>query len=75
MLASWKIPRSGEISRGFVSDTLNPHERPFTGMPDRHPRSASGRGGCFPFPLGAGRVSFPWFRCQRSSPMVTDSAS
>ena len=30
-----------------VSDTLNPHERPFTGMLDRHPRPASGRGGCF----------------------------
>jgi hypothetical protein len=29
-----------------VSDTSNPHERPFTGMLDRHPRSASGRGGC-----------------------------
>jgi hypothetical protein len=28
------------------SDTLKPHERPFTGMFDRHPRSASGRGGC-----------------------------
>ena len=28
------------------SDTLNPHERPFTGMLGRHPRSASGRGGC-----------------------------
>jgi len=29
-----------------VSDTSNPHERPFTGMLDRHPRSACGRGGC-----------------------------
>src|ERR1700730_1617039 len=29
-----------------VSDTLNPHERPFTGMLERHPRSASGRGRC-----------------------------
>jgi hypothetical protein len=29
-----------------VSDTLNPHERPFTGMLDRHPRPASGCGGC-----------------------------
>ena len=29
------------------SDTSNPHERPFTGMLDRHPRPASGRGGCF----------------------------
>src|SRR5580704_15851134 len=29
-----------------VSDTSNPHERPFTGMLGRHPRSASGRGGC-----------------------------
>jgi hypothetical protein len=28
------------------SDTLNPHERPFTGMLDFHPRSASGRSGC-----------------------------
>jgi hypothetical protein len=36
-----------------VSDTLNPHERPFTGMLDRHPRQASGRDGCsFSFPLG-----------------------
>jgi len=31
---------------GCVSDTLNPHERPFAGMLDRHPRSASGRGEC-----------------------------
>jgi hypothetical protein len=30
---------------GFRSDTLKPHERPFTGMLGRHPRSASGRGG------------------------------
>jgi len=29
------------------SDTLDPHERPFTGMLHRHPRSASGRGRCF----------------------------
>ena len=29
-----------------VSDTLKPHERPFTGMLYRHPRSASGRGRC-----------------------------
>ena len=29
------------------SDTLNPHERPVTGMLDRHPRPASGRSGCF----------------------------
>jgi len=28
------------------SDTLNPHERPFTGMLDHHPGSASGRRGC-----------------------------
>ena len=52
-----------------VSDTLNPHERPFTGMLDRHPRSASGRGGCSlsrfslggpPFPgSGAGECSGP----------------
>ena len=48
-----------------VSDTLNPHERPFTGMLGRYPRSASGRGGCsFPLPLGSppfpvlARVSF-----------------
>ena len=31
----------------MYSDTLKPHELPFTGMLDRHPRSASGRGGCF----------------------------
>ena len=41
------------------SDTLNPHNFRFPGMADRHPRSASGRDGCFLFPLGAGRVSFP----------------
>jgi hypothetical protein len=29
-----------------VSDTLKPHERPFAGMLDRHPNSASGRGEC-----------------------------
>jgi hypothetical protein len=29
-----------------ASDTLNPHELPFTGMLDRHLRSASGRGRC-----------------------------
>jgi hypothetical protein len=32
------------------SDTSKPHERPFTGMLGRHPRSASGRSGCF-FPF------------------------
>ena len=41
-----------------VSDTLKPHERPFTGMLDRHPSSASGRGECslLAFPR---RSSFP----------------
>ena len=40
------------------SDTSNLHERPFTGMLNRHPRSASGRGGCSlaAFPR---RSSFP----------------
>ena len=38
------------------SDKLNPHERPFTGTLDRHPRSASGRGGCFVF-RSAGLIS------------------
>jgi hypothetical protein len=30
----------------LASDPLNSHERPFAGMLYRHPRSASGRGGC-----------------------------
>ena len=57
-----------------VSDTLNPHERPFTGMLYRHLRSASGRRrwSLSFFSLG-GPPS--WFGCQRSLPMVTDSAS
>jgi len=37
-----------------VSDTLNPHERPFTGMLDCHPRSASGLGRCSVFSLSLG---------------------
>ena len=48
--ADLMISSIGEISRERVfksSDTLNPHERPFTGMLDCHPRPASGRGGCF----------------------------
>jgi hypothetical protein len=40
------------------SDTLNPHERPVTGMLDRHPRPASGRGGWFCDRLVPGRPSF-----------------
>ncbi len=36
-------PRAGFKS---PSDTLNPHGRPFAGMLDRHPRLASGHGGC-----------------------------
>ena len=62
MLSPWQFPRIGEISLECVfkspSDTLNPHERPFTGMLDRHPPSASGYGGCFLFALTAGPVSF-----------------
>ena len=30
-----------------VSDTLNPHDRLFRGMPGHHPGPAFGRGGCF----------------------------
>src|SRR6266487_6451527 len=41
------------------SDTLNPHERPFAGMLDRHPRSASGRGGCSLSPLFLGGPPLP----------------
>ena len=33
-------------SQNSRKSPLNPHERPFTGMLDRHPRSASGRGRC-----------------------------
>ena len=58
-----------------VSDTLNPHKRPFPGMLDRHPRLASGRSGCFLSLLLAGGASFLWFCCQWFVPMVTDSAS
>jgi hypothetical protein len=47
------FPYPGRSHR-FPSDMLNPHERPFTGMLYRHPRSASGRSGCslFFFSLG-----------------------
>ncbi len=41
------------------SDTSNPHERPFTGMPGRHPRSASGRGRCSISRLSLGGPPFP----------------
>src|SRR5690349_20311709 len=40
------------------SDTLNPHERPFTGMLDRHPCLASGRGRCFLSSLSLGGPPF-----------------
>src|SRR4029077_7242958 len=43
------------------SDTLKPHERPFTGMLDRHPHSASGRDGCSLVLLLPGRSSFGLF--------------
>jgi hypothetical protein len=68
--------RLGRPSPGFKSpsDTLNPHERPFTGMLHRRPRSASGRGGSFLLLL-ARRASFSWFWCQWSLPMVTPCAS
>ena len=33
-------------SQNSRQSPLNPHERPFTGMLDLHPRSASGRSGC-----------------------------
>ena len=36
-------PRAGTES---PSDTLKPQERPFAGILERHPRSASDRGGC-----------------------------
>ena len=60
------------------SDTVNPHERPFTGMLDCHPRSASGRGGCS-FPRFPWAVLLSLVRRGRtpvaSLPMVTDGAS
>jgi hypothetical protein len=40
------------------SDTLNPHERPFTGMLHRHPCSATGRDGCFLFSFSLGGPPF-----------------
>ena len=56
----------------FGIAALNPHERPFTGMLDRHPRSAAG-GCCL---VSAGRASFRWFRyVSESLPMVTDGTS
>jgi hypothetical protein len=61
MLGPWKFSRFGEISLECVfkspSDTLNPHGFQFWGMPDRHPRSASGRGGCFFFSSPDGLLS------------------
>jgi hypothetical protein len=51
------------------SDTLNPHERPFADMLDRHPRSAYGRRGCLVsfFSLGgppAGSARSKSVRCR-----------
>jgi hypothetical protein len=52
----------------FKSDTLDPHERPFPGMRERHLGSACGLGGCFRsrclvsflLPLSLGHCQ--WFR-------------
>jgi hypothetical protein len=52
-----------------VSDALNPHELPFAGMLYRHPRSASGRGGCFVSFGGSPFCGFVF--SQRLLPMVT----
>jgi len=58
-----------------VSDTLNPHEWPFTGMLDRHRAQPPAAAGALFFLLLAGRASFPWLGYQWSVPMVTESAS
>jgi hypothetical protein len=47
LLHDFPDPGKFPVSVFKSSDTLNPHERPFTGMLYRYPRSASGRSGCY----------------------------
>jgi M6 family metalloprotease-like protein len=46
-------------SQNSRQSPLNPHERPFTGVLGRHPRSASGRGRCFISFFSLGGPPFP----------------